>query len=168
MLNFMSRTCTSKQLYWCPYHHHGIPMSNIITGMPMIPMIPILNGAYPLTHLLDCYERNTRFGWLDQIMGIIKMVLMEAWIWWKPRMQLVLVSLLQIDSLTVNPPYSHFVIIANVLDTGWASAANLMATNAITVGRSGISKRIAGVRRRERKRRRKRKVQNRWIMDKKR
>ena len=32
-----------------------------------------------------------------------------------------------------------------------------MATNVITVGRSGISKRIAGVRRRERKKRRKKK-----------
>ena len=76
-------------------------------------------------------------------------------------MQLVLVSLLEIDSLTVNSPHGHIVIIANVLDTGRASAANLMATNAIIVGRLGISKRIAGVRRRERIKRRKRRVQNR-------
>ena len=60
------------------------------------------------------------------------------------------------------------MIITNVPDTGQASAANLMATNAITVGRSGISKRIAKVRRRERIKRRKRRVQNKQIMEKKR
>ena len=69
---------------------------------------------------------------------------------------------------TKNPPYGHFVIIANTLDTGQASATNLMATNAIIVVRLGISKRIARVRRKGRKRRWKRKVQSRWIMEKKR
>ena len=83
-------------------------------------------------------------------------------------MQLVLVSLLEIDSLTVNPPYGHIAIMANALATGRASDANFMATNAIIVGRLGISKRIAGVRRRERKRRRKRNLQSRLIMEKKR
>ena len=67
-------------------------------------------------------------------------------------MQLVLVSLSQIDSPIVNPPYDHIAIIANMPDIGQASAANLMATNVITVGESGISKRIAGVRRRKGKR----------------
>ena len=71
MLNFTSLICASKQLYQCPYLHCNIPMSNLIMGTPMIPMIPILNGAYPLMHLLDCYERNTRYGWLDQITGIL-------------------------------------------------------------------------------------------------
>ena len=148
--------------------HCGIPMLNLIMGMLTTPMTQILNGTYPLTHLLDCYERNTGFSWLDQIMGLIKTVLMGVWIWWKPRMQLILVSLLEIDSLTVHPPYSHIMIIANTLDTGWASAANLKATNAIIVGRLGISKRFAGVRRRKSKRRRKIKVQSRWIMERKR
>ena len=73
-------------------------------------------------------------------------------------MQLVLVNPLLIYSLIINPPDGHIAIIANMLDTGQASAINVMATNAIIVGRLGISKRIAGVRRREGKKRRKRRV----------
>ena len=76
-------------------------------------------------------------------------------------MQLVLVSLLEIDLPTVNPPYDHIAIIVNVQDTGRASAVNLMAKNAIIARRLGISKRIAGVKRRERKKRRKRKAESR-------
>ena len=83
-------------------------------------------------------------------------------------MQLVPISPLWINSPIVNPPYSHIAIIANTLDIGQASAANLMAINVITVGRSGICKRIAGVKRREKRKRKKRRVQNKQILEKKR
>ena len=81
-------------------------------------------------------------------------------------MQLVLVNPSLIDSLIINPPYGHLAIIVDVLNTGQTNAINLMATDVITVGISGICKRIAGVKRREKRKRKKRRVQNKQMLEK--
>ena len=151
MPSFTYPTCASRQLFWCPYLHHGKPMSNPIWECQWCQWSQS-KVTLIFWHIYWLIKRE--YGCQVLITGIITVV----WVWWKPRMLTVLVNPLKNASPIGNPFYGCIAIIVSVLDIGRA--------NVRTVGKVGkldIKRKIAGERRRERKRIKRRKVQMKWM-----